>query len=200
MALLLVGLLGERRAEAIPHPTTEHERIRSVGKQRSFTVDLAVDAQHLRAELDVLAADVVRNQDLVAVADLPLGVAGRDGGRSVDAVDSGLRCAGEVLSGQVIGQRSRAGGDAQGVCVSGVGGRAVKVDGRAAEEKPVDPVSDLCREDEEVGGTLDLRSVDVSVDLRRVGSFVRMLTTTEAACRPAWRRLAWRSPARGRLA
>jgi hypothetical protein len=36
------------------------------------------------------------------------------------------------------------------------------VDCRAAEKKPVDPVSDLYREVEEVGGTVLLRSVNVS--------------------------------------
>jgi hypothetical protein len=77
-------------------------------------------------------------------------------------VHSGLRCAGEVLDGQVIGQRSRAGGNAHGICVKGPGGRAVKMDCRAAEEKPVDAVSDLCREVEEVGGTVLLWSMNVS--------------------------------------
>jgi hypothetical protein len=124
-ALLVSEPLDEHRVEAIPHPTTEHECVRSVRQQGGFAVNLAINAQQLGAELDALAADVVRDEDLVAVADLPLGVAGRDGGRSIDAVHSGLRCAGEVLDGQLIGQRSRAGGNAHGICVKGPGGRAV---------------------------------------------------------------------------
>jgi hypothetical protein len=40
--------------------------------------------------------------------------------------------------------------------------RAVKMDCRAAEEKPVDAVPDLRREIKEAGGTVLLRSVNVS--------------------------------------
>lgn len=87
-----------------------------------------------------------------------------DGGDAIASPDNHETCAAGLLCSQVVGgRRITAGGDAQGVGVFGIGGRAVEVDRVAAEEVLVDLVSDLWWEICEPFGALALRSVDVLV-------------------------------------
>jgi len=142
----------EGRAEFSAQPSTEQERVGGEGKKSCLTVDLTADAQELGAQLDVLAAVVLGDEELVAVAYLAFGDVDGDG-PAVSSLENGSWGAGELLDGQVIGQISRAGREVERVPVRWVCGRAVEVDCRAAEEQLVYSVPDLCREVEEVGAS-----------------------------------------------